>query len=102
MEAVTPDAVICDSQLRDESGFDVVRKLRGHLGGDLPAIMISGETNGGEIWQRASKARIELLYKPVKTQQFHTTLLRLFGHVVEEPEEIVLTSGQSGQLPSLN
>ena len=48
------------------------------------------------------RQRIELLYKPVKTQQLHTTLLRLFGHVVEEPEEIVLTSGQSGQLPSLN
>jgi len=100
MDAVTPDAVICECQLRgEESGFEVVKRLRAHLGDDLAVIMTSGESNGSDIWQRAAKERVELLYKPLKTDQLHATLLRLLGYL--EPEEIVLTSGQSGESPSL-
>jgi signal transduction histidine kinase/ActR/RegA family two-component response regulator len=100
MDAVTPDAVICECQLRgEESGFEVVKRLRAHLGDDLAVIMTSGESNGSDIWQRAARERVELLYKPLKPEQLHATLLRLLGYT--EPEEIVLTSGQSGESPSL-
>jgi len=60
-----PDLIISDYRLGDaRSGFEVIEHLRGVLGADIPAFLISGDT-APERLREASASGYYLLHKPV-------------------------------------
>jgi CheY-like chemotaxis protein len=70
----TPDAVLCDYRLpRDETGSDVIRRLRAHTGVDLPAALITGDTAPERI-REAKDSSVPLLYKPVQPARLRALL----------------------------
>jgi signal transduction histidine kinase/CheY-like chemotaxis protein len=60
-----PDLIISDYRLRDaRSGFEVIEHMRGVIGADIPAFLISGDT-APERLREASASGYYLLHKPV-------------------------------------
>ena len=60
-----PQLLLCDYRLRgNETGLMVIERLRQALGGDLPAILISGDT-APERLAEARSAGATLLHKPL-------------------------------------
>ena len=60
-----PDLIISDYRLGDaRTGFEVIELLRGAIGADIPAFLISGDT-APERLREASASGYYLLHKPV-------------------------------------
>ncbi len=62
---VTPDLVISDYRLADENGIDVVKRLQTRLGGEVPALLVTGDTAPDRV-KEANASGFALLYKPVQ------------------------------------
>lgn len=68
-----PDIVLADFRLRgEENGIDVVRALRA-LDPDLPAVLISGDTDPQRLIQ-AREAQLPLLHKPLLPDELKRTI----------------------------
>lgn len=77
-----PDAIICDYRLQDgQTGADVAATLRHYLGGDIPALLITGDT-APERLREAMLSGLLLMHKPVSPAQLYQHLCRL---VAESP-----------------
>jgi len=62
---LAPDIVVSDYRLgRGETGFDVITALRAAMGADLPAILITGDTDPSLMRSMADRG-IVVLHKPV-------------------------------------
>jgi CheY-like chemotaxis protein len=60
-----PEIVVCDYRLAaGETGFDVVSSVRTALGFDLPAAIITGDTDP-KLMRSMTKKGIAILHKPV-------------------------------------
>jgi len=60
-----PDLIISDYRLGDaRTGFEVIEHVRGAIGADIPAFLISGDT-APERLREASASGYYLLHKPV-------------------------------------
>jgi len=60
-----PDLLICDWRLRDqETAMSVVERLRSHHSGEIPTLLITGDT-APELLRQASETGLLLLHKPV-------------------------------------
>ena len=74
-----PDIVISDYRLAaGETGFDVIAAARNVFGADLPAVLITGDTEPSLIRSMAGRG-IALLYKPLELD----ALLSCIGEVTE-------------------
>ncbi|MEO6291058.1 MAG: ATP-binding protein, partial [Burkholderiaceae bacterium] len=70
-----PDLVISDYRLREQcTGIDAIAALRGLLGKDLPALLITGDTASDRLWE-ARASGIPLLHKPVSPSQLYRGLV---------------------------
>jgi CheY-like chemotaxis protein/anti-sigma regulatory factor (Ser/Thr protein kinase) len=66
---VAPDLVISDLRLADaKTGFDVIEALRAIFGTDLPAILITGDTDPALIRSFAERG-IAVYFKPVRLDE---------------------------------
>jgi len=66
--ALRPDIVISDYRLNGtETGFDVIEKARMRFGPDLPAVLITGDTDPALIRSMVDRG-IAVHYKPVKIE----------------------------------
>jgi signal transduction histidine kinase/ActR/RegA family two-component response regulator len=75
--ATPPQLVISDFRLRgSQTGADAIAMLRGELGQDLPAFLITGDTAPQRL-REALSSNIPLLHKPVPMAQLHAMLLSL-------------------------
>lgn len=84
-----PDAVLCDYRLpANETGGDVIRRLRERFGSDLSAALITGDT-APERLREANQSGIPLLHKPVRPAR----LRALLEHLVSGPRERRSASG---------
>jgi signal transduction histidine kinase/CheY-like chemotaxis protein len=73
-----PDVVISDYRLREHrTGIEAVRALRQLLGGELPALLITGDT-GPERLREAVASGIPVLHKPVSSSQLFHALISVF------------------------
>jgi CheY-like chemotaxis protein len=73
-----PDLIISDLPLANEqTGIEVIERLREALGAPIPAFVISGDT-APERLREASAGGYHLLQKPVSPQTLRTTLNRLW------------------------
>jgi len=81
-----PDLIISDLRLaNDQTGIEVIERLREALGAPIPAFVISGDTAPERL--RETRARgYHLLQKPVSPMTLRTTLNRLLkSHQAREP-----------------
>lgn len=75
----TPHAVISDYRLREQrTGAEAIAALRGRLGDDLPALLITGDT-APERLRDALASDVPLLHKPVSTEQLFQMLAQVTG-----------------------
>ena len=71
---VAPDAMVVDFRLPGgRSGLDAIAAVRGALGRDVPAIVVSGESTGDQI-ARIRDAGFTLLHKPVAPAKLRAAL----------------------------
>jgi CheY-like chemotaxis protein/anti-sigma regulatory factor (Ser/Thr protein kinase) len=72
-----PDLIISDYRLGDaRSGFEVIEHLRGAIGADIPAFLISGDT-APERLREASASGYYLLHKPVLPMTLRSVVSQL-------------------------
>lgn len=64
LEGKRPDIVVSDYRLMGETGFEVIAALRSAFGQDLPALLITGDTDPALVRHMADRG-IVVLHKPV-------------------------------------
>ena len=75
--AALPDLLICDYRLREHlSGFDAIDAVRAVTRADLPAFIITGDTDP-QIREEARRRDLYLLGKPVRPAQLMHVITRL-------------------------
>lgn len=73
----TPDFIVSDYRLRGmENGIDAVRMLRQRSGLQIPACVISGDTDTN-VKQQTQAAGLVLLQKPVRPAKLRSVLRHL-------------------------
>jgi two-component system, sensor histidine kinase len=73
-----PDLIVCDYELsRDESGIEVVQRLRAALGFDIPAVLIGAEVDPRSL--QVGGGRYRLLETPVAAETLRMALLDILG-----------------------
>jgi signal transduction histidine kinase len=77
-----PDVLICDYRLRDdENGVAVVTALRNEFNADIPALLITGDTNPEQIRTIAASG-LEVLHKPLREEELHDAICALLAQTV--------------------
>jgi signal transduction histidine kinase len=72
-----PEVIVSDYRLPyGESGIEVIARLRAAAGFEIPACLISGDTDPG-LMQAAKEAGLSLLHKPVRPAKLRSLLRRL-------------------------
>jgi nitrogen regulation protein NR(I) len=66
--ARTPDAVLLDLRLPDQSGLEVYRRLR-HLDARIPVIFITATNDVDSAIEAMKQGAFDYLFKPLDTQQ---------------------------------
>ena len=76
-DAPMPDLILCDFRLRDgEDGVAVIRRLQSHIGVQVPAILITGDTATEAI--PAAKAHgYVLMHKPLSHARLRAAISNL-------------------------
>ncbi len=73
MAAVRPDLLVCDYRLPDkQTALDVMRQMR-ECWGDLPVLVITGDT-GAETLQAINKSGAILLHKPIAPTRLRSAM----------------------------
>ncbi len=83
-----PDVVLSDFRLGEaRNGLDVIAMVRAHARREIPACLMSGDTDAGLI-QAAKDAGLTLLHKPVRPAKLRSFLRRsaMAAEVEELPE----------------
>jgi signal transduction histidine kinase/CheY-like chemotaxis protein len=75
--SVAPDLIVCDYRLPgDANGIALIARLRQFYDQQIPACLISGDTDAGLI-TAAAEAELPLLHKPVRPARLRALLNRL-------------------------
>jgi signal transduction histidine kinase/CheY-like chemotaxis protein len=76
-QGYVPNVIISDYRLRGgENGMVTVHRLRAAIGRDVPACLMSGDTDP-ELMQSARDASLTLLHKPVRPAKLRSLIRRL-------------------------
>jgi signal transduction histidine kinase/ActR/RegA family two-component response regulator len=72
-----PDVLICDYRLRDnESGVSVIEALRDEFNADIPALLITGDTDPEQIRAIAASG-FAVLHKPLREDELNDAIRAL-------------------------
>ena len=72
-----PDVLICDYRLRDdEDGVGVVEAIRNEFNTDIPALLVTGDTDPDQLRQIASSG-LAVLHKPLREEELHDVICAL-------------------------
>jgi CheY-like chemotaxis protein/anti-sigma regulatory factor (Ser/Thr protein kinase) len=75
--ASPPQVIVSDFRLAEEAnGIDAIAAIRALAGRDIPACLMSGDTDGG-LMRMAGHAGLTLLHKPVRPAKMRSLLRRL-------------------------
>lgn len=78
-----PEVLLTDLRLRGhQSGLDVIQGLKEALGHEVPAILVTGDTDQTTLLPVREKVSM-VLHKPVKAPQLRAALQRLVRHLSE-------------------
>jgi signal transduction histidine kinase/CheY-like chemotaxis protein len=76
-EGRAPDLIISDYHLAEgQTGFQIIDRLRGTFGGEIPAFIISGDISPAPL-QQARASGFHLLHKPVSPMTLRAMLNRI-------------------------
>ena len=90
-----PDLIVSDYHLPDgQTGFQIIGKLRGAFGAEVPAFIISGDISSAPL-QEAREGGFHLLHKPVGPMTLRAMLNRML-----KPEQRSLTPGTASVMPT--
>ena len=74
-----PDVLICDYRLSDdENGVTVVDAIRNEFNADIPALLVTGDTDPDQI-RRIASSGLAVLHKPLREQELHDVISALCG-----------------------
>jgi CheY-like chemotaxis protein len=77
------DLLLCDLSLEEErSGFEVIEAARGRYP-SLPTVILTGYANK-EVTDRAERAGIGVLFKPIDIEEFLKTIVEMLGENNDE------------------
>ena len=77
----SPDVVLSDYRLRDGlNGVDAIEAVRESLERDVPAVIVTGDTSPERL-KEARRTDLELLHKPVSSEELCRVLERLLPTV---------------------
>jgi len=71
-----PDLIVVDYRLREESGIDVVARLREEFNAQVPALLITGDT-GIEQLREAEESGLHVLHKPLNPSRLRALIATL-------------------------
>ncbi len=72
-----PDVLLCDCRLRDdESGVGVVEAIRNEFNADIPALLITGDTDPDQI-RAITASGLAVLHKPLREDELHDAICAL-------------------------
>jgi len=70
-----PDLMVSDYRLRGQlTGVDAITAVRARLGQQLPALLITGDTDPERL-RDAHASRVQLLHKPVVPEVLYRAIL---------------------------
>jgi signal transduction histidine kinase/ActR/RegA family two-component response regulator len=80
-----PDVLICDYRLRDdETGIAVVDAIRDEFNADIPALLLTGDTDPNQI-RKISASGLAVLHKPLSEEELSEAMRALCApHAVTE------------------
>lgn len=74
-----PDAILADFRLREgQTGIDAISQVRAHFAEDIPAALITGDTDPGRLAE-ARAYGLPLLQKPTPGVALHRLVCQLLG-----------------------
>jgi signal transduction histidine kinase/CheY-like chemotaxis protein len=74
-----PDVLVCDYRLRDqETGVMVVEAIRNEFNGDVPALLLTGETDPTQL-RKIAASGIAVLHKPLREDELNDAIRALRG-----------------------
>ncbi len=83
-----PDLIISDYRLSNqETGIEVIRRLRAEYNADIPAMLITGETRPEQL-QEAHKSGFLVLHKPVPNSQLRAAIGNLLRQEATASEPV--------------
>ena len=72
-----PDVLICDYRLRgEENGIGVVEAIRNEFNAEIPALLITGDTDPEQI-RRITASGLAVLHKPLREDELHDAICAL-------------------------
>jgi two-component system, sensor histidine kinase len=78
-ESIVPDIIISDFRLKAGlTGLDAIAAIRAHLNQDIPAILISGDSDP-DLMRHMREHQLFLLHKPVKAAHLQNTLRQVLA-----------------------
>lgn len=78
---LVPAVVLADYHLGNETGLDMIARVRARFGADLPAVLITADRSS-EVREAAKAADVVVLNKPLKPAALRTILSRHRGVAV--------------------
>jgi signal transduction histidine kinase len=79
MQQGAPDIIVSDYRLGDgQNGLEAIAQLRRLAGRDVPACLVSGDTDA-QLMQAALAAGLTLLHKPVRPAKLRSLLRRMLA-----------------------
>ena len=89
-QSLRPDVLLCDYNLRGSpDGIETIRHLRAALGGNVPAVVMTGDTRSQTVGSIAAQG-VSALIKPFSADELLEALRR-------GPEEPVTTVSASSR-----
>ena len=83
--ALTPDLLLVDYRLpQGRNGIDVVMRIRRELGVEMPAIIVTGDTDPG-ITQEIEARGLQVAHKPVRPARLRALMASLLAQEPPEP-----------------
>ncbi len=75
--APPPDFILSDYQLANgETGLDAIEKIQAHFNTQIPALIITGNTEP-EVLKLLEKTQLDVLHKPVDTDKLNKSIKKL-------------------------
>ena len=94
LEDIMPDLVLLDVMLPDESGYDIVRKLRKNPATKkLPIIMVTAKTAEMDMIKGLDEGADDYIKKPFSIIEFITRVKAILRRTLEQPDDKYMTIG---------
>lgn len=98
LDELVPDLILLDVMLPDESGYDIVRKLRKRPATqDIPIIMVTAKTTEMDMIKGLDGGADDYIKKPFSIMELITRVKALLRRTAkEEPKLLKLLMGSQG------